>query len=321
MDLRSLISSESQLERARKLALSGLLNYQPFIFSDRLAVGSGLSIAAGHNADVPSIYCPDIKPEGASAERLARELAPAERKQDFFDANERMRRFYDGMIARVIAELGSVRGLSVLDVGCNTGYFPISFARHGARGFGIDRVDYSDTIALLNSLCGTKVEFRLSSYDGSVRASERFDLVVSIAVLVHLSDPLHHLAWLGSSAAKALLVFTPCHDDDDYSIRYHTVNRYYRDRFPYCFDVTTVSKNLLRLAFEQMGFTKVVEIEPVEGSMPQHWSKQHLCLLGIRENDGAASRPDDVHSVSRPAQPVQRGLSAALALLRNRTKR
>jgi SAM-dependent methyltransferase len=288
LDLRKLVSSPKIIVQARKLAMRGQLNYQPYIFSEDLAVGSGLSIVAGHSKDVPSIYCPELKAEGPSADYLARELVRPEQKTEFFAANERMRRFYDGVVDQIAASLGTVKGLSVLDVGCNTGYFPVSFARRGAaRAVGFDRVDYSDAVALLNGLCGTNVEFRPWSYDGSIKAEERFDLVLSVAVLVHLSDPLQHLAWLGSSAAKALFVFTPCRDDDDYSIRFHTVNRYYADQFPYCFDVTTLSKKLLRLSLEQMGFTKIVEIEVVEDSMPPAWSRVHLGLLGIRETVAA----------------------------------
>lgn len=283
MDFRPV--DRSHVKKARSLALRGLLNYQPFIFDDSLAVGAGLSIVAGYLQDTPLVYCPDVRAGEVDAEYLKRTIVRPEQKADFFAANERMRRFYDGTIDQVTAALGTMEGMSILDVGCNSGYFPIAFARRGAsKVVGLDRVDYGGTIKLLNQLCGTHVEFRLWSYDGAVEATERFDLVTSIAVLVHLSDPLQHLAWLGSSARKALFVFTPCHDEDNYSIRFHAVNRYYQDRFPYCFDVCTLSRKLLRLAFERMGFTKMVEIETPAESMSAQWSRAHLGLLGIREN-------------------------------------
>ena len=39
------------------------------------------------------------------------------------------------------------------------------------------------------------------------------------------------------------------------------MNRYYDDaKFPHCFDITTLSEPLLRLAFERMGFTRIIEI-------------------------------------------------------------
>ena len=284
MDLRSYVRSAKQVQAARRLAFRGLLSYQPFIFDDNLAVGAGLSIVAGPAHNPPSIYCPGAGPADADPEFLAREVCTVERRAEFFAANEAMGRFYDDMIDQIAAAFGPLAGTSVLDVGCNAGYFPLSFAKRGvSRAKGIDRVDYSPTVAFLNQLCDTNVEFGLWSYDGSLKAQEQFDLVISTAVLVHLSDPLQHLAWLGSSARKALVVFTPCHEEDEYSIKFHTVNRYYRDQFPYCFDVSTMSRKLVSLAMEQMGFTRIIEINAAQKWMPPNWAQMHTALIGIRE--------------------------------------
>jgi hypothetical protein len=150
----------------------------------------------------------------------------------------------------------------------------------------------------LNEICGTSVQFAPWDYDGSVVASKQYDLVLSIAVLVHLSEPLRHLAWLGSSARKALMIFTPAHNAGgshanavaagaapDYSIKFHTVNRYYVDaQFPFCFDVVTLSEPLLRLALKMMGFSRIVEITAAHDTMPPGWARQHVGLLGIRED-------------------------------------
>jgi hypothetical protein len=141
------------------------------------------------------------------------------------------------------------------------------------------------------------MQFRPWSYDGRIEAAEQFDLVISIAMIVHLSDPLHHLAWLGSSTRKALLVFTPCHREDEYSIKFHTVNRYYRDPFPYCFDVCTLSRRLLRRSLEEMGFTRIVEMKMADDSMPSDWARAHLGLLAIREGS-------DLHHQSTSARKI-----------------
>jgi SAM-dependent methyltransferase len=281
MDFRG-IASPKHVQAARRLAFRGLLNYQPFTFSERLAVGSGLSILAGHARETPSIYCPDASAGDADPEFLSRQVATD--PGPFFEANAAMRRFYDGLVEEVIGALGSVERQTVLDVGCNSGYFPLAFARRGAIARGLDSEDYSDTIKLLNSICGTKVRFDRWRYDGATQADSRFDLVLSVAVLVHLSEPLRHLAWLGSAARRALLVLTPCHAEDDLSIRFHAANRYYTDaRFPGCFDVTTVSQRLLRFSLEKMGFNRIVDLSAPSRSMPPHWTRDHLALLGIRD--------------------------------------
>lgn len=286
MDFRGRISAR-QIEAARRLMFRGILSYQPYIFSDDLAVGAGFSIVAGFTESPPAIYCPDAGASDADPVFLSREVAKDGQRDAFFAANDAMRGFYEDMIDHVTAEIGDISQMTVADVGCNSGYFPLSFARRGARKVkALDRVDYGPTIELLNEICGTSVEFGLWSYDGSIKAREQFDLVVSTAVLCHLSDPLHHLAWLGSSARKALMVFTPCHNDDDHSIRFHAVNRYYSgDDFPYCFDMTTISKKLLRLSLERMGFTRIIELDAASRWMSPGWAASHLGLLGIRESE------------------------------------
>lgn len=286
MDLRPLIKSDRQLEEARRLALRGLLSYQPYIFSDKLAVGAGLSILAGHQKDRPAVYCPEATADDADPVFLAKELAKEDQREEFFAANEAMRHFYDAMVDQIAGAVGPLRDLSILDVGCNTGYFPLAFARKGARYVkGIDRIDYTPTVSLLNEICGTSVQFAPWNYNDSVVATEQYDLVLSVAVLVHLSEPLRHLTWLGSTARKALMVFTPFHEADDYSIKFHSVNRYYEDAdFPHCFDTTTISEKLLRLAFEKMGFSRVVKITAAHTTMPSRWANQHLGMLGIRND-------------------------------------
>ena len=217
MDLRPLIKSAGQIEEARRLALRGLLSYQPYIFNDTFATGAGLSIVAGYMTDPPAVYCQDATAHDTDPAFFAREFAKENQRQEFFSANEAMRRFYDGMVDQIAAAVGPLDDMSVLDVGCNTGYFPLAFARRGARQTkGIDRIDYSATVSLLNDICGTSVQFGNWDYDGALTAFEQHDLVLSIAVLVHLSEPLRHLAWLGSSARKALMVFTPAHAAADY---------------------------------------------------------------------------------------------------------
>ncbi|HEY1504307.1 MAG TPA: hypothetical protein VGF92_08405, partial [Stellaceae bacterium] len=97
----------AHLAQARRLAFRGLLNYQPYQFDDDFAVGAGLSIVAGHNHDVPSIYCGKVGAEEAASDFLARELVSPDRRLSFLDANERMRRFYDGLIDQTAEALGS----------------------------------------------------------------------------------------------------------------------------------------------------------------------------------------------------------------------
>ena len=96
----------------------------------------------------PAVYCLEATANDTDPAFYEREFAKESQREEFFSANAALRRFYDGMIDQIAAAVGPLQDLSVLDVGCNTGYFPLAFARRGARqAKGIDRIDYSPTIS------------------------------------------------------------------------------------------------------------------------------------------------------------------------------
>lgn len=140
---------------------------------------------------------------------------------------------------------------------------------------------------MLNEILGAKAKFINRPYDGRTQAIPKcksYDVVTSIAVLCHLSDPLQHLGFLGSIARKAIFIWAPVTDDDDYCIRFGEPNKYYKsDQFPLCFDnLTRPSAKLLRKSLELMGFTKIYEIPNQENGMPDSFYNVHKAILAIR---------------------------------------
>jgi tRNA (mo5U34)-methyltransferase len=100
-------------------------------------------------------------------------------------------------------------GLSVLDIGCNAGFYSIEMKRRGAeRVLGIDSdEEYLEQARFAADVSGVRIEFRkLSVYDlGAL--GERFDLVLFMGVLYHLRHPLLALDLIHEHAARDLLVF------------------------------------------------------------------------------------------------------------------
>jgi tRNA (mo5U34)-methyltransferase len=100
-------------------------------------------------------------------------------------------------------------GRSVLDVGCNGGFYSIEMKRRGAhRVLGIDwDEDYLAQARYASRVLGADIEFRqLSVYDiGSL--GERFDLVLFMGVLYHLRHPLLALDLLYEHVVDDLVVF------------------------------------------------------------------------------------------------------------------
>lgn len=100
-------------------------------------------------------------------------------------------------------------GLTVLDIGCNGGFYAIEMKRRGAdRVVGIDFDDeYLGQAKFAAEVSGSDIEFRkLSVYDvGELR--ERFDLVLFMGVLYHLRHPLLALDLIHEHVTRDVLVF------------------------------------------------------------------------------------------------------------------
>ncbi|MBW3617518.1 MAG: TIGR04290 family methyltransferase [Proteobacteria bacterium] len=100
-------------------------------------------------------------------------------------------------------------GKSVLDIGCNGGFYSMEMKKRGAaRVLGVDwDEDYLAQARFAAEVTGLDIEFRkLSVYDvGSL--GERFDVVLFLGVLYHLRHPLLALDLIHEHAARDLLVF------------------------------------------------------------------------------------------------------------------
>ncbi len=101
-------------------------------------------------------------------------------------------------------------GKSVLDIGCNAGFYSVEMKRRGAdRVLGIDSDDrYLAQARLASTALGFDgVEFRkLSVYDVGA-LGERFDLVIFMGVLYHLRHPLLALDLIREHVAGDLMLF------------------------------------------------------------------------------------------------------------------
>jgi tRNA (mo5U34)-methyltransferase len=100
-------------------------------------------------------------------------------------------------------------GKTVLDIGCNAGFFSMEMKRRGAaRVVAIDSDErYLAQGRFAAEVNGLDIEFRqLDVYDaGSLR--ERFDLVLFMGVLYHLRHPLLALDLLHEHVVRDLLFF------------------------------------------------------------------------------------------------------------------
>lgn len=102
-----------------------------------------------------------------------------------------------------------LEGRSVLDIGCNAGFFSLEMKRRNAgRVVGIDSDErYLRQARLAVAEAGEDIELRRMSVYDLPHLGERFDLVLFMGVFYHLRHPLLALDLIHEYAADDLLLF------------------------------------------------------------------------------------------------------------------
>jgi tRNA (mo5U34)-methyltransferase len=103
----------------------------------------------------------------------------------------------------------SLEGKTVLDIGCNAGFYSFEMKKRGAaRVLGIDfDPAYLAQARFAAEVTGLEVEFRQMSVYDIAGLGEKFDLVIFMGVLYHLRHPLLALDLIHEHVAKDLMLF------------------------------------------------------------------------------------------------------------------
>ena len=186
-------------------------------------------------------------------------------------------------------------GKSVLDIGCNGGFYSIEMKRRGAaRVLGIDSdEDYLAQARFAADVTGHDIEFRnLSVYDLG-ELGEQFDLVIFMGVLYHLRHPLLALDIIHDTVARDLLLFQslqrgakavePVAEDYDFWDQDH---------------------------FDQPGYPKLHFIEHrYSGDPTNWWAPNAACSAAMLRSSGFAilEHPEDEVFLCRRVEVAQPG--------------
>jgi tRNA (mo5U34)-methyltransferase len=102
-----------------------------------------------------------------------------------------------------------LQGKTVLDIGCNAGFYAIEMKKRGAdRVVGIDSDErYLAQARYAAGVLNVNIEFHNMSVYEVARLQEQFDLVIFMGVLYHLRHPLLALDLLFENVVKDTLVF------------------------------------------------------------------------------------------------------------------
>jgi tRNA (mo5U34)-methyltransferase len=165
-----------------------------------------------------------------------------------------------------------LRGKTVLDIGCNAGFYSFEMKRRGAeRVVGIDSdPDYLAQARFAAQVCKADIEFRqLSVYEVGA-LGEKFDVVLFLGVLYHLRHPLLALDLLHEHAVKDTLIFQSL-------LRGSTDIERLEDDYP--FSETRI--------FDQPGFPKLHFIEKdYSGDCTNWWVPNLACAEAMLRSAG-----------------------------------
>ena len=134
----------------------------------------------------------------------------------------------------------SLKGKTVLDIGCNAGFYALEMKRRGAdRVLGLDsRDEYLAQARFAAEVNDLDVEFgNLSVYDIG-RLGETFDLVIFMGVLYHLRHPLLALDLIHEHVCRDMMLFQSMQRGSnrtaeiDKNYDFWTTDQFESDEFP-----------------------------------------------------------------------------------------
>ncbi|KHQ52396.1 bifunctional 2-polyprenyl-6-hydroxyphenol methylase/3-demethylubiquinol 3-O-methyltransferase UbiG [Mameliella alba] len=85
-------------------------------------------------------------------------------------------------------------GLRIMDIGCGGGLLSEPMARLGADVVGVDAAERNIPVARTHAAqSGLQIDYRHTTAEAMAAAGERFDVVLNMEVVEHVSDPLAYL--------------------------------------------------------------------------------------------------------------------------------
>ena len=160
-----------------------------------------------------------------------------------------------------------LQGASMLDVGCNAGFFSLLAKLRGAgRVLGIESVDFFFAQAeYIRNVWQMDIEYQLMDAHDIRLIDETFDLVMFAGILYHLKNPLQVLEDVGRRCRDAIVVETEVIPEDPRNVVIARVG----------------GRGQAKLAPTTKGIMKFYERNELNDDDSNWWVPDTECLLGM----------------------------------------
>lgn len=194
----------------------------------------------------------------------------------------------------------SLRGWTVLDIGCNAGFYSFQLANRGAEVFAIDSdphyLKQAQWAARIYDLT-QQIEFRQMQVYELAHLDRRFDLVLFMGVFYHLRYPLLALDIVAQKVKRSLVFQTMTMPGDEVEPVPSNLSLSQRDLF-------------LRPGWPKMAFIE----HQIAGDPTNWWAPNHAAVEALLRSSGLRITARPAHEVylcePDPALPVMASFNA-----------
>jgi 2-polyprenyl-6-hydroxyphenyl methylase/3-demethylubiquinone-9 3-methyltransferase len=192
--------------------------------------------------------------------------------------------------------LDSLSGLRVLDIGCGGGILAEPLARLGAAVVGADPSETNIAVARRHAEhSGVTVDYRATTAEALADAGERFDVVLAMEVVEHVTDVGLFVArcaemvapgglMIAATLNRTLKSFALAIVGAEYVLRWLPRGTHQWDKF--------VTPNELEIAFAQAGLDVIAETGVIYNLLADRWQLStdmdvNYMLVAVRSQDAA----------------------------------
>jgi tRNA (mo5U34)-methyltransferase len=160
-----------------------------------------------------------------------------------------------------------LKGASMLDIGCNAGFFSILAKLRGAgRILGVEFFPmFFEQAEYIRKIWQMDMEYRLMDAHNVGKIDEQFDLVMFAGILYHLKNPLQVLEYIGDRCRDAVIVESEVIPDDRRNLLMARMG----------------PLGNIKLTATTKGFMKFYEGDELNGDNSNWWAPDTECLLGM----------------------------------------